>query len=503
MARLSVWIVPALAACIAALVSAPLDARLRTLPEGPVVLAGEIHAGGAHSGELRLYLDGKLETSVPAAPGQFEVAMPRGGAGMVSLEYHAPGIRLRSLLGGQDRLGRAAGPGARLTPHLQEGLRISPLGTALAVLASGPDGARPESDVALAKRVLAIRPSDLEQATAALERLAAAPDRLPSGFADGLALVEDRAAFAQAVRADPGLVSRHDLVIDALPAAELGEGDIGKLLVLNGPRARPGPPATGSGWVLERSAAGFTLHGERYEPATYRGGIDAHGALALAPSRQMTSFAGYQYCPARDANAMAFVTSVGRDFRRHWSGLGVALWQMGADSLLELHDCPGFKPVRLRSVHLRAAPDMGRAALLTTPRRFLGRHSLPLFCGVLYPHHEAVQPCGQADHVFARDGSGLAYPDGRAPMPFSWGAGSHGEIRLEYADRNSRFWIVDAGDRETQVVTYVATAPVEHVTSIGTGSGHATLVRGGLAGNTQPPVVTGVGPARLRAPAGP
>lgn len=495
-----VLIAVALMACVAGAASVPAEARLRPSPpaEGPVLLAGEIQVGGDHAGVLELRLDGKLQATVPAANGSFELAMPRhGDAGMVSLEFHAPGLRLRSLLGGQARLALRAGADGRLAVGEEDRLRLSPLSTAIAVLASSLDLVQPDSDAALSDAVQAAWPSDMLVATTALERLAVDPSRLPAGFPDGLALVEDPAAFDDAVRADYLLVSEPQLVIDRLAANPLDDGDIGDALVFAGPRVAPGVPPTGHGLVMEREEAGaFRLHDHMFDGPAWNGSIDAHGALAMAPVRPVRSFGGYRFCPSTEWNGVVIVDTLVREVRRLWQGVGVSIWHFGVDRVALFPDCPEFKPEPWRTAELSAAPDMQRVRALTRPRSFVGRQSLPLFCGLPLPHGGLVlEPCGQADHVFAGDGSGVAHPVDAPEVAFSWSLDDHGAIRVDYGESSSRFWIIDAGDRVVKPVAYVAAGEV--VGYQGTSSGQATLVRDGLEEGE------GGGAGRRRAAPGP
>lgn len=478
-----VLIAVALMACVAGAASVPAEARLRPSPpaEGPVLLAGEIQVGGDHAGVLELRLDGKLQARVPAANGSFELAMPRhGDAGMVSLEFHAPGLRLRSLLGGQARLALRAGADGRLAVGEEDRLRLSPLSTAVAVLASSLDLVQPDSDAALSDAVQAAWPSDMLVATTALARLAVDPSRLPAGFPDGLALIEDPEAFNKLVRADRGLVSEPHLVIDQLAANPLDDGDIGDALVFAGPRAAPGVPPTGHGLVMEREAGAFRLHDHMFDGPAWNGSIDAHGALAMTPVMPVRSFGGYYPCPSLEWDVAGIVDTLARDVRRLWQGVGVSIWHFGVDRVLLFPEkCPDLKPVPWRTAELWAAPDMQRVRALTRPRSFIGRQSLPLFCGLPLPHGGLVlEPCGQADHVFAGDGSGVAHPVDAPELAFSWALDDHGAIRVDYDGSSSRFWIIDAGDRVVRPVAYVAAGEV--VGEPGTSSGQGTLVRGGL-----------------------
>ena len=484
MARPVVWILLVVAAATAAMASAPAEARRHLPPpaDGPVVLAGEIHVAGSPAGLLELRLDGKLHASIPAGTGSFELTIPRdGSAGMVSLEFIAPDLRLRALLGGQGRLVRRAGPDGRLTVIEEDGLRVSPLSTAVAVLASSLDGVPPGSDVALADAVQAAWPSDIVLAGTAIARLAEEPWRLPDGFRDGLALAEDPAAFNKALQAAPGLVSEPHLVFDGLPATPLQSGDIGDVLILTGPRTAPGVPFTGQGMVMEREAGGFRLHDHMFYGPVWRGGVGAHDVLELEPTMTVVDFGGYFPCPSAGWDVMAVVETVRRDFRRRWQGEGVSLWQLGTDRVRRCPDCPELEPVAWRSTELSAAPDMLRTRLLTTPRRFVGRQSLPVFCGIPIPHGWLMlEPCGQADHVFASDGSGVVHPVDAAPQAFDWAQDGHGAIRVDYGDASARFWIIDDGDRPLYPVAYVAAGVVMGYP--GTSGGQATLVRGGLDG---------------------
>src|SRR5690606_38206051 len=93
----------------------------------------------------------------------------------------------------------------------------------------------------------------------------------------------------------------------------------------------------------------------------------------------------------------------------------------------------------------------------------------------------ALTPCDYADHVFARDGSGVAYLQGKAPLSFTWAAGARGAMRLDYGDMVLRLWIVDPADRVANALVYVVEGEV--VGYSGTSSGYATMVRGGMATN--------------------
>ncbi len=482
MTRRDSWMALALVACVAAS-SAAAEARPRPPAAGPVVLAGEIHAPGGHSGILELRLDGKLQAAMPAATGAFEIAMPRAGnAGMVSLEFTAPGLRLRSLLGRQGRLANRAGADGRLAATHEDGLRLSPLSSALAVLASRVDGKPPRSDVALASAVKALRGHELLQATTVLARLAVDPDALPPGFGDGLALLEHEAAFDDFARAHPAFLEAPEDILDALPTTPLTATEPGSVLAFTAPRRAPGEPLDDWGLVVERVGADYRVHDEFFDGPAYAGGIDAGGALALVPHAPLSivDFLGPP-CPSTgDSETMAVSTLVGRDFRRHWRGSDVALWQAGQDHVVTYPECPGLAPSTTRRVTLHAAPDMLRAPVLTSPRRFPGRHALPLFCPLVFPHtYLALTPCDYADHVFARDGSGVAYPQGEAPRPFTWAAGARGAMRLDYGDMVLRLWIVDPADRVASALVYVVEGEV--VGYDGTSSGYATMVRGGIA----------------------
>lgn len=487
MAKSIGWTAVALLACIAAAPS-PLDAATQARPRPPlhdaVVLAGEIHAGGAAaSGQLALYLDGKLQATVPSATGDFEIAMPgRGDARMVSLEFSAPGLRLRSLLGGQARLVRAAGADGRLGAESEDALRLSPLGSALSVLAGQAVGAAPASDAALADAVGAIPGMALVVATTALARLAEDPALLPPGFDDGMALLEDEAAYLDYVLdTNPGIVDAPEDVLDAIPATPLAARDTGPVLAFTGARQAVGVPPHGPGVVVEREGDGYRVHDFLFDGPSYAGAIDAGGALALVPHASVAWVNQYgPSCPSTGASTTWEVwTLLRRDLRRHWRGSGTSLWQLGRDYELSYPDCPDLAPVAARSVELSAAPDMAHARMLTTPRRFLGRQALPLFCPLMYPHGElALEPCGQADHVFARDGSGFAQPPDGPVLAFAWSLDAHGAMRLDYGDSATRVWIFDAGDRVQQGVVYVAEGSVSG--EPGTSGGHATLVRGGV-----------------------
>lgn len=484
MARPAPWTAAAMLAAAGLLPSATSTAALRPPPTPPapmmVVLEGEIDVGGTHAGVLELRLGDGVLHAVPAGPGPFQLLLPAGASpGMVSLEYSAPGVRLRSLLGGHARLTRLAGPDARLTMDEEGGLRLSPLSTAIAVGASAVDGVVPATDGEFAAAIRAARMQDIVLAATALERYAVEPARLPEGFDDGLALVGDSAAFAAAMRADPSLVESPHLVIDALPAPAATARDLAPVLVLTGPRGVPGSPPSGPGLVLEAEGKGVRLHGLDFDGPGYSTHFDAVGAVLLVPDAPLASFAGYLPCAALGGQeVMAIRTVVQRDLRRHWRGTGMSLWQLGTDAEIQLHDCPGATPQSLRWIELWASPEIPRARVHDPSAWLAGGPSLPLFCGVLYPHHLAVEACGQAVHLLSRDGTGTALPDDGEPMPLTWRRDATGAIRLDYGEgRASRLWLIDAGDGPTQALAWVAEAEV--VGYPGTGSGHAIRILGG------------------------
>ena len=487
--------------------TAPQAARLRPPPLQPpaaVVLEGEIDVGGVHSGLLELRYDGVVQATVPAAPGLFEIAMPAGAAGnaaMVSLEYRAEGVRLRSFLGGQARLALLAGAKGRLTPEVEDGLRLTPFTTAVAVLGASVDGVPPADDHALAEAIQAAWSSDFVVVATAIERLAVDPGRLPPGFDDGLALVEDVVAFNAVLQADPGLVDSPHLVFDALPTAPFEEREIAPVLVMPGPRGAPGAPPSGPALVMEREGPAHRIHGFGFDRESYSGTLHS-GALALVPLQPIAYFAGTLPCPTRnDAPTWAIVRVGGRDLRRRWRGSGVSLWQLASDSVLELVDCPGWEPEPLRDITLRASPTLPRGKVHDPAGMLVGRQSLPLSCGVFLPHDVAIQHCGEADHVLARDGTGMAYPPGQPPMALAWGRDADGAMRFDYGEgldqgtMPSRMWLIDGGDGVVQSVAWVAEGNVGGWE--GTGTGFATRVRGGLDG------LQGRGPVAAGSPAAP
>ena len=482
------------------------SARLRPPAPAPMVLvlSGEIDIGGDHAGVLELHLDGQLESAVPAGPGPFQLLLPAGaGAGMVSLEYHAPGVRLRSLLGGQGRLTRLAGADATLTPADETGLRVSALSTAISVLASIREGVPPASDAALAAEVQAAWPSDFVVAATALARYALDPGRLPEGFADGLALVEDIDAFNAELLADPSLTASPHLVFDPLPADPLSGRDLEPVRALVGPRGQPGAPPQGPGLVLEREGQGFRLHGIDFDGPAYSGGVDSQEILRMVPDQPLATLAGHAPCEALDGQVVMVILRIReRDLRRHWRGAGASLWQLGTDAVFERPDCPGAKPEDVRWIELWASPELPRNRMHDAPAWLAGQHSLPMFCGVVRPHALDVEACGRADHLLARDGTGMAWPPDGAPMALTWGRDATGAIRLDYGQgRASRLWLIDAGDGITQSLAWVAEAEV--VGYHGTGSGHAIRVRGGsgVPARSKGPGVPGA--PRYHAPRGP
>lgn len=490
MERSAPWAAAVFAAILAFTPPAAQGARLRLpapLPD-TVLLVGEVDVGGTHSGVLELRLDGIVHAQVPAGQGRFEIALPTtAAAGMVSLEFVAPGLRLRSLLGGQQRLARLAGSDARVTPDDEDGLRVSPFATALAVLGATIDGVPPADDRALAEAIQAAWSSDFVVVATAIDRLAADPGRLPAGYADGLALVEDVDAFNAVLQADPELVASPHLVFDALPATMFDPLAIRPVLLMPGPRGAPGLPASGPGLLLESEGDAYRIHGLGFDREGYSAAWDP-SALLLVPQQPIAYFGGYWSCPSRPGVMVASVTRVdARDLRRRWRGSGVSLWQLASDITTHLTDCPGFEPVQRREITLRAAPAIPRNRVHDPAGMLAGRHSIPLFCGMFLPHDVAIRPCGVADHVLQRDGTGIAYPDGRAALAVAWGRDADGAMRFDYGEglddgvMPSRQWLVDAGDGTTQTVFWLAAGSVGGWD--GTGSGFATRVRGGLDGS--------------------
>src|SRR5690606_30924203 len=154
-------------------------------------------------------------------------------------------------------------------------------------------------------------------------------------------------------------------------------------------------------------------------------------------------------------------------------------WQLGQEHALSYPKCPELPSRTVRWTSLWAATDMVRARALTTPRRFLGRHALPVFCGAPMPHGMlALDYCGHADHVFAADGSGIVHRHDQPSATFAWSRDADGAMRVDYGDAATRFWIVDPGEapgREVQGVAWVAEGNV--VGYDGTASGHAPMLR--------------------------
>lgn len=489
MERSAPWAAVVFAALLALTPPAAQGARLRLPAPTPetVQLVGEVTVAGTHSGVLELRLDGVVHAQVPAGQGRFEIALPTtAAAGMVSLEYVAPGLRLRSLLGGQQRLARLAGSDGRVTPDDEDGLHVTPFATALAVLGASIDGVPPADDRALAEAVQAAWSSDFVVVATAIDRLAADPGRLPAGYADGLALVEDVDAFNALLQADPELVASPELVFDALPATMFDALALHPMLVMPGPRGAPGSPPTGPGLLLEPEGDAYRIHGFGFGREAYAGAWDP-SALLLVPEEPVTYFGGYWTCPSRPGVMVPSITRLnGRDLRRRWRGQGVSLWQLASDMTSQLADCPGSEPVQRRQITFRAAPSIPRNRVHDPAGMMVGRHSIPLFCGDFLPHDVVIRPCGVADHVLERDGTGIAYPAGRAALAVAWGRDADGAMRFDYGEgldggvMPSRQWLLDAGDGTTQAVFWLAEGSVDG--SDGSASGFATRVRGGLEG---------------------
>lgn len=483
MQRSAAWAAAALAALMAMTPEGAQAARLRTPPPPPgtVLLVGEVNVGGVHAGVLELRLDGALQAQVPAGQGPFQIELPATtDAGMVSLDYVAPGLRLRSLLGGRRRLAGLAGSDGRVTPDDEDGLRVSPLSTAVAVLASTVDGVPPATDAAFAAAIRAAWGSDIRVVATALERLAVDPARLPPGVPDGLSLVEDIEAFNAALRADPQLASSPQLVFDPMPVTSVAPDDVRPVRAFAQPHGAPGTPVESNhGLLLEPDGQGaLILHGMDQRPKAYSALPDAEGALQLLPLQSVPTWVGYSSCRSDpEATGMLVATVLARDLRRHWRGQGVSLWQFGSDIRYEQPDCPDPQPWQERWIELWASPELPRARTHDVPAKLVGRHSLPMTCGVDYPHHLVVEACGRADHVLARDGSGMAHPAGEAPLALTWGREASGAIRFDYGGgRVSRQWLIDAGDGVVQTVAWVGEAELHGYTA--TGSGHASRVLG-------------------------
>jgi hypothetical protein len=451
----------ALALALACGTALAAPSKIAPPPVGTVALSGELHLDAPVTGVMQLYLDDTLHASVPVAPGPFAMDLPRAGdAGSVRLEFVAEGRRLRSLLGTQESLVRRSGRRGALGVADVDGLRVSALTTALAVLVDevldGPPDGRGDLAWALDRMGML---SVGERATVA-DMVTIDPGLLPDGYADAVELVSDPAAVMAFALADPSV--RGPGRIDALPVVPLAAGTAlpRALPLMRVPRV-PQYAVWGHETVLERGIAKWVFHEALVGPVPWSGGFGPDGVLRLEPDQPLYRLDYALFCDGKASQVLDRV--VARDLRRHWRGEDRTLWYLAETVSRTSPECPDALPVLVRSGEYHRAPDMVRAAAQTLPRRMLGAQELPWLCEVdLPPGGRTIGACGRARHVLHADGTGTVVPPGDVPRAITWVHDDSGAIRIDQGDFRLRFWRIDPMDQVMQPIAWVGEGTIDY-----------------------------------------
>lgn len=464
----------------------------RPAPVTSLVLSGEIVGiDTVAAGTLTVRIDGKSHGVIAASPGSFEIEISGDTrTGMVSLHYEQEGVRYESLLGTYAHLARLSRGDQRLTIAECDCLRVSPLTTGLKLLAERALGEVPMSEVQLARAVRAIRGDELATAVLVLVRLADDTVLLPAGYADGLALLENREAFTQYRNANEWVYLEDPATaLDSLPAMPFAEADIKPLTALLGSQTDPRSPVFGHAGIIERDEDAhntYRIHEGILEPdLTYTGAVDAAGRFVLQPDRDLVFEDHFgRSCPSDGQYTLRLQKVLKREFRRHWLGNGVAFWQGLVETESTFPDCPELETEIHRNATMVAVPDLRRTIALTNVRRFLGLRALPMFCNTADP---GFGQCEYALHHFNAGGVGtmrdLGYKVdasllpaiGGGEMPFTWAMQPDASMRVDYGDTNVRYWILDGGDAAHHGLIYVAETADGGVTH--TLGGYTSMIR--------------------------
>lgn len=439
-----------------------------------VRVEGEI-AGTTGIGVLTVRVGGVVRSQQAATGGFFAVDVPGGrDSGMVTLDYQQQGVHFNSNLGSYKQVARLAGPDARLTLDECACARVSAFSTALQLVVSRALGHAPTSDAQFDNMVRVVG-GDLTYATIALTRFAEEPGQLPDSHPSGLALVEDRPAFAQFLYDTNYEILSGDPVetLDRVPAASMGDPDVAPRFATIGPLLDTRALTSVGASVIERvGGSTFKVHEFPGDgDLTFTGDFDGAGKFTLEPDREVVRYTAAIFtCPVTGELVAERHEFLRQSYRRHWTSGRIEIWQFTSESSTTMPDCPMQQQGEARASGYVVVADLSITRQLTNARRFQ-TVALPTFCDTSASFNGSnLIACEYAIHAFGRNGVGEVRElgmkvdvdmqpvaaDGRAA--FSWTMGADGAMHVQTGTERVRYWVLDGGDKAALGVLYVADA---------------------------------------------
>lgn len=390
-------------------------------------------------------------------------------AEMVSVEATNGAVRLRSVVGSFRKLTLRSGGDRRVEAVELPSLRVSPWSSALAFLVrtalSGRDAA---SDQEFEQASRTLSGTDLFNAYYLLANPFSKPYFLPSGFTDGLQLLENENAYRNWIASHPSGTSGRATVFaqgDYAPLSSVSA--LPEQTLMMGPVPLQGFPVyTEAAQMLLRNADGsYRLY--ESEPAgampNYGVSLDGSGDVVLQPLTPRV-VEGYQ-------GALRMRMELGRIvMRRLFDGDRYDLWASRAEWLRTYPDNPEEPPTAYTPVSMWSVADLQTVARPQAWTSAPSRRVLPWPCRnpVQYPGStKRFASCDFVQHRFDPGGGGSTEDHGLkvganmqpqaagSGIAFAWST-SGSQLRVQGPEATLRYWSIDGDDGVADTVVYLA-----------------------------------------------
>lgn len=382
---------------------------------------------------------------------------------MITVHARASALHFSSIVGTVAQARAFAGDDLHADAQEISSLNVSAFRTALSWLVRHALGGRdPLDDRQLRDGLRAAVTPDLAVMTHVIDQLAHEPERLPSSYPDGFALVRDRAAYTSFAEASWEVAPAHLAQIpDSAPLSSLQQLPE-KLLMIDGMPYRSVAPAAGNVHLLARKPDGsFDLYENTpLRAPNYSVRLDAGGGLELTPRHEIQ----------RSLKGSGGIIGLAGAHRlvRLASGHGVDIW------LLEAHweefyaGTPRGERIEYRVFAASSLP--GWSHLEGWPQLTGGNRALPWFCeqplqgGGFY-----FDECDYVLHQLQATGSNSTIGHGTnvnevtlqpAPatgsQPFSWSLDWDRSLRVDTANAEVQLWRLDSHVPSVANIVYLA-----------------------------------------------
>jgi hypothetical protein len=395
---------------------------------------------------------------------------------MVTIEASRPGLRYRALLGSAQLLKQQAAGDGRVDIIENPSLRVSSMTTALDFFIQRELGKRlPVDDDEMDVAARALVSSDVVLAN----YLLSPGYELPAGYADALALLEERDAYRAHVNADVFYRTNAEGYATNITLAPFTEADLQRNWLMTTRIGRNEVPfSQPTVQLMLRRPGGFAVSTiqSRRNP-DFAAELLADGGLRITPEGQAyfdNRVINSQIEPDPTRNPIVERVSVVREtYRRVFVGKRRQLWVQFREEVRSYPQYPSQPTRQTSTIGLQNVSVLEDSVVPVAQGDVLGRRALPYFC--LQPSRVAGEPdvlqnCEFALHTLGSNGfgqvDGLGAKVDAALQPAAasgsagvqWRIDADGALRMDGPQASVRLWRLGIADGASDAMIFLASA---------------------------------------------